>query len=82
MSKLSDKEKESMLLQIAKENYSQGDSYFAYKSKKANWIFGHSNDYALQHGAGDQFHLPDKILDLLVFKLGEKAISDLKMEIG
>ena len=61
-----DKEKEQFLISLAKEYYTQGDSYYAYKNKKGKWHFGYSNDYPLQHGSGDNMILPDRMVDVMM----------------
>jgi hypothetical protein len=66
MKTFTDKEKEIFLKKIASEYYTQGDSYYAYKSKKGKWNFGYSNDYPLQHGKGDNTVLPDKMVDVIM----------------
>ena len=48
-----------------KEYYSQGDDYFAY-TKKDKWVFGYSNDYPMQHGAGETFSLPTKLIIIIL----------------
>jgi hypothetical protein len=64
-----DQEKEQFLIGLAKEYYTQGDSYFAVKGKKGNWSFGYSNDYPLQHGSGSTIVLPDKMVEILFNKI-------------
>jgi hypothetical protein len=50
------------LLKITKECYNQGDYYFAYQTKKGDWIFGYTNDYPMQHGDGIRIRLPDSMV--------------------
>lgn len=64
--KITDKEKTEFLLKLAKEHYSQGDDYHAWKSKKDKWHFGHSNDHELQHGQGNNTIIDDSMLEILM----------------
>lgn len=64
--KITDKEKTEFLLNLAKEHYSQGDYYYAWKSKKDKWHFGHSNDHELQHGQGNNTIIDDSMLEVLI----------------
>lgn len=59
-------EKKKFLIGLMKKYYSQGDSYFADLSKRGNWHFGYTNDYEMQHGSGEQFHLPERMIDILM----------------
>lgn len=71
--KITDKEKTEFLLKLAKEHYSQGDDYHAWKSKKDKWHFGHSNDHELQHGQGNNTIIDDSMIEILMsrhLKLG------------
>jgi len=63
---MTDEIKIEYLINLMKRYYSQGDDYFAYKSKKGNWSFGYSNDYPMQHGGGKTFNLPDDVLTLII----------------
>ena len=64
------------LLEIFKQRYSQGDSYYCYQSKKRNWVVGYKNDYPMQHGDGVEWVLPQEVVEILVGQLeppkGEK----------
>ena len=64
--KITNKEKTEFLLKLAKEHYSQGDDYHAWKSKKDKWHFGHSNDHELQHGQGNNTIIDDSMLEILM----------------
>ena len=61
-----DKQKKDYLIGIVKEFYSQGDDYFASKSKNGNWHFGNLNDHSLQHGGGQSMMLKDKVVSILI----------------
>jgi hypothetical protein len=60
------REKEQFLINLAYEYFNQGDDYYATKTKKGSWSFGYSNDKPMQHGSGENFHLPDKMVDVLM----------------
>ena len=74
-----DREKESFLISVMKRYYPQGDSYYAYKNKKNKWHFGYSNDYPLQHGAGENIIIPDKLIDVILEFKGQEVTDE---EIG
>lgn len=63
-------EKKNFLKNLVRKYYNQGDSYYAYKSKKDKWHFGYTNDYPLQHGHGEDMILPDRMVDLLIQPTG------------
>ena len=60
--------KKEFLLNLIKEYYPQGDSYYANQTKKGKWKYGYSNDYPLQHGPGESFIIPDEIVEILINK--------------
>lgn len=63
-----DKEKTEFLKDLVKQYYDQGDDYYVSKSKRNLWHFGYSNDKPLQHGTGESFIIPDKMLEILISK--------------
>lgn len=71
MKHYTDKQKEEFLLKLAKDMFSQGDSYFAFLSKKGKWHFGYKNDYPMQHGDGSTNFMTDRLVRVLMHKLGE-----------
>ncbi len=66
MSVFTDQEKEDFRTKLIKKYYYQGDDYSVSKSKKGVWHFGYSNDYPLQHGSGQSFTLPDRMVEILM----------------
>jgi len=43
-----------------------GSGSYAIRTKKGSWMFGYDNDYPLQHGKGEVFILPDKMVEILM----------------
>lgn len=70
-----DEEKKSFLIKLAKDYYSQGDSYFAFKNKKDKWHFGYTNDYPMQHGCGSDTIIPDAMVNILMSYIDKSAIT-------
>lgn len=62
-----DLEKEAFLKSMVEKYYTQGDSYYARKTRKGDkWFFGYSNDYPMQHGDGSEMMLPDGFVTVLM----------------
>tara|TARA_R110000822_G_scaffold227017_1_gene359690 strand:- start:65758 stop:65970 length:213 start_codon:yes stop_codon:yes gene_type:complete len=66
---ITEKQKTEFLLKLAEEDYIQGSEYHAYRSKKGKWHFGHTNDYPLQHGNGNNTILSDNMVEILMKKI-------------
>lgn len=66
-------------MRLIKKFYSQGDDYSVSLSGKSKWHFGYSNDYPMQHGSGQTFQLPDKMVNSLVEERKEllEALSEM-----
>ena len=63
---ITDKERTEFLETLAREQYPQGDDYYAYKGKQDLWHFGYTNDYPLQHGKGEKSTIHNKIVNTLI----------------
>ena len=63
---MNDKKKKEWLLGLAKKMYNEGDSYYAAKTNKGDkWIFGYSNDSEMRHGNGEEWVMPDEMINIL-----------------
>ncbi len=58
--------KKAFLYALIEEYYPQGDGYDVYRTKKGSWAISYSNDYPLQHGKGESFVLPDRMVEILM----------------
>jgi hypothetical protein len=63
---ITDKERIEFLETLAREQYTQGDNYYAYKGKQDLWHFGYDNDYPLQHGKGEKSTIHSRIVNTLI----------------
>ena len=72
---ITDKEKTEFLETLAREQYTQGDNYYAYKGKQDLWHFGYTNDYPLQHGKGEKSTINNKIVETLLRR--QKQVENL-----
>lgn len=67
---MDDKYKE-FLINLAKEQYDHGDSFYAFKNKKGNWEFGSNNDEPLKFGNGNSNQMKSSLVKILYDKLNK-----------
>lgn len=67
-----EQETKEFLKSICKKYYNSGDYYFATLTKKRDkWVFGYFNDYPLQHGEGEEFTLPVKMVETIMLQVNK-----------
>lgn len=63
-------QKLEQLLEIFKQKYFQGDSYYCrFNNKGDKCIVGYKNDYPMQHGDGKEWQIPTEVADMLVSQI-------------